>query len=205
MFKTSYVSEQEVICSQAATIEIQHVLNKGGWHNCLVKWIWPTDSSSCQEHILVFTSFYVKCSTFNGWVDWMSGSMFPHSNFHRHTLIVWVKWLFNNIPFTANAQGPVPDYKAITCGILVWTCWRNLMCLCDERFSLSERVRARGVQVRNGRWWNELAVCVTVACVIAKYCSVEVRSRTWKYSMDKIKWHSKMYTNYSTFILRFDK
>lgn len=52
-----------------------------------------------------------------------------------HKLSV-TKWLFDNIAFTAYAQGPVGHYRAITSEILVWTSGGKLMCYCDERFSL---------------------------------------------------------------------
>lgn len=120
--------------------------------SCLLNWFWPTDMSSCEAFTFPFISFTPGSLAFN-LPDWAGGTSFRLAiSTGVHELSV-KKWLFNNVAFTAEAQGPVAHYRAITSEILVWTSGGKLMCCFDERFSLwgLQRELNRGDKI-NCKW-----------------------------------------------------
>lgn len=98
----------------------------------LILALWHAPSSH-RTFAFSFNTFILGALAFN-LTDWANSRRLAIST-DAHKLSV-KKRLFNNIAFTADAQGPVGHYRAITSEILVRTSGGKLMCCCDESFSL---------------------------------------------------------------------
>lgn len=99
-----------------------------------------TIPASWQSLWGIYSSFHQflswqSCAHFD-WLSWLfQFATWQYTDVHKLSI---QKWLFNNtVLFPPEcAQRPVGHYRAITSEILRWTSGRELMCWCDERFSL---------------------------------------------------------------------
>lgn len=127
--KTFCVSEQKAfVCSEAT----ERVPDSASWQSRVC----GADSGLLTPLPLAHSSASFLAALCSIWLIERTLAVAAWQFLHIVHKLSVKKWLFNNIAFTAAAQGPVGHYRAITSEILVWTSGGKLMCYCDERCSL---------------------------------------------------------------------